>query len=41
MRKHMIVKTKNRDTAWFSIIDDEWLIKKEIIKRKLLTEFYE
>jgi RimJ/RimL family protein N-acetyltransferase len=23
-RKHMIVKDKNRDTAWYSIIDDEW-----------------
>ena len=40
-RKHMIVKTINRDTAWFSIIDDEWLMTKENIKHKLLTEFYE
>ena len=40
-RKHMIVKNKNRDTAWFSIIDEEWFIKKQNIKRKLLTEFYE
>ncbi|RNF36121.1 GNAT family N-acetyltransferase [Paracoccus methylarcula] len=23
-RQHMIVKGRNRDTAWFSIIDDEW-----------------
>ncbi|MBU3145157.1 GNAT family N-acetyltransferase [Clostridium sp. CF012] len=23
-RKHMIVKDKNRDTSWYSIIDDEW-----------------
>jgi RimJ/RimL family protein N-acetyltransferase len=23
-RKHMLVKGQNRDTAWFSIIDDEW-----------------
>lgn len=23
-RKHMIVKGKNRDTAWFSITDEEW-----------------
>lgn len=23
-RKHMIVKGRNRDTAWFSIVDDEW-----------------
>ena len=23
-RQHMIVKGRNRDSAWFSIIDDEW-----------------
>jgi len=23
-RQHMIVKGRNRDTAWFSIIDSEW-----------------
>lgn len=23
-RQHMIVKGENRDTAWFSILDDEW-----------------
>lgn len=23
-RKHLVVKGKNRDTAWFSITDDEW-----------------
>jgi RimJ/RimL family protein N-acetyltransferase len=23
-RKHMVVKGKNRDTAWFSIVDTEW-----------------
>ncbi|KAI0144071.1 putative acetyltransferase, GNAT family [Hypoxylon sp. NC0597] len=23
-RKHMIVKGHNRDTAWYSIVDDEW-----------------
>lgn len=23
-RQHMIVKGRNRDTAWFSILDDEW-----------------
>jgi len=39
-RKHMIVKSINRDTTWFSIIDDEWVIKKENIKRKLLHKFY-
>ena len=23
-RKHMIIKGRNRDTAWFAITDDEW-----------------
>ncbi|QBF24367.1 N-acetyltransferase [Pseudomonas tructae] len=23
-RKHMVIKDRNRDTAWFSITDDEW-----------------
>lgn len=27
-RQHMIVKGLNRDTAWFSIIDKEWLERK-------------
>jgi RimJ/RimL family protein N-acetyltransferase len=27
-RQHMIVKGKNRDTAWFSIIDSEWPARK-------------
>jgi hypothetical protein len=28
-RKHMILKGRRRDTAWFSITDDEWpLVKK-------------
>ncbi len=27
-RQHMIVKGKNRDTAWFSIIDSEWPVRK-------------
>lgn len=25
-RKHQIVKGRNRDTAWYAIIDDEWPI---------------
>jgi RimJ/RimL family protein N-acetyltransferase len=23
-RKHLVVKGRNRDTAWFAIVDDEW-----------------
>jgi len=32
---HLIFKGKNRDTAWYSILDDEWPDIKEIIKRWL------
>ncbi|KAK9234107.1 acyl-CoA N-acyltransferase [Lipomyces kononenkoae] len=28
-RQHMIIKGRNRDTAWFSIIDSEWPIVKQ------------
>jgi RimJ/RimL family protein N-acetyltransferase len=27
-RKHMIVKGRNRDTAWFSMLDTEWRIRR-------------
>jgi RimJ/RimL family protein N-acetyltransferase len=42
-RKHSIIKNRNRDTAWHSIIDDEWqdvkaaLIKRIEEKEKLLS----
>lgn len=32
-RQHMIVKGKNRDTAWFSIIDKEWPERKKNFER--------
>ncbi|KAI1098619.1 putative acetyltransferase, GNAT family [Jackrogersella minutella] len=31
-RKHMIAKGRNRDTAWFSMIDDEWLGIKQALE---------
>lgn len=34
-RQHMIVKGKNRDTAWFSIIDTEWPDRKGAFERWL------
>jgi RimJ/RimL family protein N-acetyltransferase len=27
-RQHMIVKSQNRDTAWFSLLDHEWPARK-------------
>jgi RimJ/RimL family protein N-acetyltransferase len=32
-RKHMIVKGRNRDSAWFSITDDEWRSCKDALER--------
>ncbi|WEW58606.1 hypothetical protein PRK78_004074 [Emydomyces testavorans] len=34
-RQHMIVKGRNRDTAWFSIIDSEWRMIKSAFERWL------
>jgi hypothetical protein len=32
---HMIFKGRNRDTAWYSILDDEWPEIREIMERWL------
>jgi RimJ/RimL family protein N-acetyltransferase len=34
-RQHMIVKGKNRDTAWYSMLDSEWPERKEAFERWL------
>jgi RimJ/RimL family protein N-acetyltransferase len=34
-RQHMIVKGKNRDTAWFSLLDSEWPARKAAFERWL------
>ncbi|WP_053228078.1 GNAT family N-acetyltransferase [Spirochaeta cellobiosiphila] len=34
-RKHMIIKGRNRDTAWYSMIDDEWAGKKSGLQQRL------
>ena len=34
-RQHMIVKGRNRDTAWFSMLDSEWLLRKANFERWL------
>lgn len=31
-RQHMIVKGKNRDTAWYAILDWEWPLQKQVIE---------
>ena len=34
-RQHLIVKGRNRDTAWFSIVDHEWPVVREGLERWL------
>lgn len=34
-RNHMIVKGRNRDTAWFAMTDDEWPNRKKALLAKL------
>ncbi len=34
-RQHMVVKGANRDTAWFSILDDEWPVRAQAFRRWL------
>ena len=37
-RQHMIVKGRNRDTAWFSIIDSEWPALKKNFEKYLSND---
>jgi len=37
-RQHQIVKGRNRDTAWFSMLDGEWPRRKEAFERWLEPE---
>lgn len=37
-RQHMLVKGKNRDTAWFSIIDGEWALAERAFERWLMPQ---
>lgn len=40
-RQHMIVKGKNRDTAWFSMLDHEWLALKRAFEIWLAPENFD
>ncbi len=40
-RQHMIVKGRNRDTAWFSILDSEWPARKAAFERWLVPENFD
>ena len=41
-RQHMIIKGRNRDTAWFSMLDSEWPLRRANFERWLApSNFYE
>ncbi len=40
-RSHMIVKGRNRDTAWFSMLDSEWPARKEAFERWLAPKNFD
>lgn len=40
-RQHMIVKGRNRDTAWFSILDSEWPALRANMERWLASENFD
>lgn len=39
--QHTVVKGRNRDTAWFSILDDEWPAVRENFQRWLVPENFD
>ena len=40
-RQHFIVKGRNRDTAWFSMLDSEWPARKAAFERWLAAENFD
>jgi RimJ/RimL family protein N-acetyltransferase len=40
-RQHLIVKGRNRDTAWFSMLDSEWPVRKAAFERWLSAENFD
>ena len=40
-RQHMVVKGRNRDTAWFSILDTEWPARRAAFERWLAPENFD
>lgn len=40
-RQHMVVKGRNRDTAWFSMLDGEWPARKAAFERWLAPENFD
>jgi RimJ/RimL family protein N-acetyltransferase len=40
-RQHQVVKGRNRDTAWYSILDSEWPVRRDAFTRWLALENFD
>ncbi|MDX1726178.1 MAG: GNAT family protein [Pseudomonas sp.] len=40
-RQHMVVKGRNRDTAWFAILDSEWPARRDAFERWLASDNFD
>lgn len=40
-RQHQVVKRQNRDTAWYSILDSEWPVRKAAFERWLAPDNFD
>jgi hypothetical protein len=40
-RQHLIVKERNRDTAWFSMLDSEWPLRRAAFERWLSPDNFD
>jgi hypothetical protein len=40
-RQHMIIKGRNRDTAWFAMLDSEWPARKTAYERWLQPDNFD
>ena len=40
-RQHMIIKGRNRDTAWFSMLDSEWPVRKRNFEQWLASSNFD
>lgn len=40
-RQHMIIKGRNRDTAWFAMLDSEWPVRKRAFEAWLAAENFD
>jgi hypothetical protein len=40
-RAHMIIKGRNRDTAWFAMIDSEWPARKAAFEKWLAPDNFD